>query len=550
MKLNSCSKAPFMRWLCSTQTILAMKLTVILIFFGCLQVSADGFSQKITLSEKNTTFNALFENIKKQSGYTFFYNNKLIKQEGRISIEMEEVSLEDALNRIFKNRPYSYMILNKTVVIKKKIIENEAIPRAEVLAVLPIKGKVVDTEGNPLPGASIIVKGTKYGASTSTSGDFVINAKAGDVLVVRYLGYATREITVTSTTSALNIVLEAQKQDLSEVVVTALGVKRSEKSLGYAVQKIGGDKVQTVKGVDLGTSLTGQVAGLVVKNSTEFNEKPKLELRGEGVLLVIDGVPYGNMTLRDVPADDIESMDLLKGSTASALYGSRADGGVLLITTKKGAAGKGFAVDINSNTMFQLGYLAVPEVQSSYGRGQNGVIDNDYVWGPKLDAGNTARDWNPVTKQFEDNRPLVSVGKDNLKNFMNTGIVTNNNISIAQTGENGSFRIGLNHIYNKGQFPNQKLSMMNLTSGGEIRINDKFKIESHFGLSRRSAPQIWGGGYDNQGYLYQLVMWTGTEYDIRDYKDYWVVPNKTQNWMYTNWYDNPYLIAHLFSFFL
>lgn len=544
MKLNSCSKTPFMRWLCSTQTILAMKLTVILIFFGCLQVSADGFSQKITLSEKNTTFNALFENIKKQSGFTFFYNNKLIKQEGRISIEMEEVSLEDALNQIFKNRPYSYMILNKTVVIKKKIIEKEALPSVEALAFLPIKGKVVDTEGNPLPGASIIVKGTKDGASTSTSGDFVINAKAGDVLVVRYLGYASREITVTSTTSALNIVLEAQKQDLSEVVVTALGVKRSEKSLGYAVQKIGGDKVQTVKGVDLGTSLTGQVAGLVVKNSTEFNEKPKLELRGEGVLLVIDGVPYGNMTLRDVPADDIESMDLLKGSTASALYGSRADGGVLLITTKKGAAGKGFAVDINSNTMFQLGYLAVPEVQSSYGRGQNGVIDNDYVWGPKLDAGNTARDWNPVTKQFEDNRPLVSVGKDNLKNFMNTGIVTNNNISIAQTGENGSFRIGLNHVYNKGQFPNQKLSMMNLTSGGEIRINDKFKIESHFGLSRRAAPQIWGGGYDNQGYLYQLVMWTGTEYDIRDYKDYWVVPNKTQNWMYTNWYDNPYLIAH------
>ncbi|ALL07666.1 hypothetical protein AQ505_20535 [Pedobacter sp. PACM 27299] len=109
-----------------------MKLTVILIFFGCLQVSADGFSQKITLSEKNTTFNALFENIKKQSGYTFFYNNKLIKEEGRISIEMEEVSLEDALNQIFKNRPYSYMILNKTVVIKKKIIEKEASSRGKL----------------------------------------------------------------------------------------------------------------------------------------------------------------------------------------------------------------------------------------------------------------------------------------------------------------------------------------------------------------------------------------------------------------------------------
>jgi TonB-dependent SusC/RagA subfamily outer membrane receptor len=456
MNLNSCSKASFVGRLSSIKILLAMKLTVILLFLGCLQVSADGFSQRITLSEKNSSFNSLFESIKKQSGYTFFYNNKLIKEEGKISVSLRNVTLDEALSQILKDRPFSYMIMNKTVVIKKVEVENRnRLENPE--AWVNIKGKVVDTEGNPLPGASIQVKGTKEGASASASGEFVVNAKAGDVLVVKFLGYVTREVVVTAANVVLNVVMEAQKQELSEIVVTALGIKRSEKSLGYAVQKIGGDKIQTVKGVDLGTSLTGQVAGLVVKNSTEFNGKPRLELRGEDALLVIDGVPYGNMTLRDIPADDIESMDLLKGSTASALYGSRAIGGVLLVTTKKGAAGKGFAVDFNSNTMLQLGYLAVPEVQSSYGRGQNGKIDNDYVWGPKLDVGNTARDWNPATKQFEDNRPLVSVGKDNLKNFMSTGVITNNNISIAQTGENGSFRIGLNHIYNKGQFPNQKL---------------------------------------------------------------------------------------------
>lgn len=544
MNLNSCSKAPFVRWLSSTKILLAMKLTVILLFLGFLQVSADGFSQRITLSEKNTSFNNLFESIKKQSGYTFFYNNKLIKEEGKISVELKNVTLDEALSRILKDRPFSYMIMNKTVVIRKKGVEDKKNGAEQPMVMINVKGKVVDTEGNPLPGASVLVKRTKDGASTNTNGEFVINAKEGDVLVIRSLGYVTKEVIVAASSVMLTIVLETQKQELSEIVVTALGIKRSEKSLGYATQRIGGEKVQTVKGVDLGTSLTGQVAGLVVQNSTEFNAKPKLELRGEDILLVIDGVPYGNMTLRDVPSDDIETMDLMKGSVASALYGSRAKGGALLITTKKGAATKGFSVDFNSNTMLQLGYLAVPKVQSSYGRGQNGQIDNDYVWGPKLDVGNTARDWNPVTKQFEDNRPLVSVGKDNLKNFMETGVIANNNIAIAQTGENGSFRIGLNHIYNKGQFPNQKLNMMNLTSGGEIKINDKVKIEGHLGMSRRSAPQIWGGGYDLQGYLYQLVMWTGTEYDIRDYKDYWVVPNKTQNWMYTNWYDNPYLIAN------
>ncbi|TKC06993.1 SusC/RagA family TonB-linked outer membrane protein [Pedobacter frigoris] len=543
MNLNLCRKVPVFRWLFSSKHLLAMKLAVVLIVIGCLQVSAKGFSQIISLSEKNSTLNNLFESIKKQSGYTFFYNNKLIKQEGRISIELNNVSLEAALDQIFKNRPFSYKIMNNTVVIKKEssmLAKTMSSPAVQI----NIKGKILDRDGSPLSGASVMIKGTTRGTSANASGDFSIDAKEGDILVIKYLGYMTKEILVKAGTTSLDIVLEAELQDLSEVVVTALGVKRSEKALGYAVQKIGGKELQTVKGVDLGTSLTGRVSGLVVKNSTEFNARPTIELRGEGALLVVDGIPYGNLNLRDIPTDDIESIDLLKGSTASALYGSRAKGGVLMITTKKGAAGNGFSVDINSNTMFQLGYLAIPEVQSSYGRGQNGQIDNDYVWGPKLDEGNTARDWNPETKQFEDGRPLVSIGKDNLKNFMNTGIVTNNNIALAQSTENGSFRIGLNHIFQKGQFPNQKLNMMNLTSGGEIKVNDHFKVEGRFGISRGATPQMWGSGYDNQGYLYQMVMWTGTEYDIRDYKDYWIVPNKTQNWMYTNWYDNPYLIAH------
>lgn len=520
-----------------------MKLTVLMLFIGCLQVSAEGFAQRITLSKKYSSYSNIFKAIGKQSGYTFFYNNKILKEAGDISVDIKNATLREALNTIFKDRPFSYMISGKTVVIKKE--DRDVLDLLEsYTSVINVHGTVTDTAGMPLPGASIQIKGSKDATVSGPSGQFAINAKVGDILVIKYIGFLTKEVTVTASAAALKIVLIATKEDLQEVVVTALGIKRSEKSLGYAVQRVGGKEIQTVKGIDLGTSLTGRVAGLVVKNSTEFNAKPVLELRGEPAILVVDGVDYGNLSLRDIPTDDIESIDVLKGPTASALYGAKAKGGVYLITTKKGATGKGFSVDINSNTMLQLGYLAQPEVQSSYGRGQNGKIDNDYVWGPKLDVGNTARDWNPETKQFEDNRPLVSRGKDNLKNFMSTGVVANNNVTVAQTGENGSFKVGVNHIYNKGQFPNQHLNMTNLTTGGEIRINEKFKIESHMGISRSSAPQIWGTGYDNQGYLYQLVMWTGPEYDLRDYKDYWVVPNKTQNWMYTNWYDNPYLIAY------
>ncbi len=519
------------------QIILVMKLTTILLLATLCQVSASVYSQNITLKQKNATIGAIFKSIEKQSDYVFLYDNLELEKAQKINIDVKDMSIFEVLSICFKDQPLSYKIFEKTIVLRKK----DQISYPNFFEV--IRGKVTDETGFPIVGVSILIKGTKIGATTDANGAFSINALKGSTLVISYIGYTTKEITVGDDKS-YNISLQVATNSLTDVVVTALGVKRSEKSLGYAVQKVAGKDLQTVKGVDIGTSLTGRISGLVIKNSTEFNAKPTIELRGESALLVIDGVPYENLTLRDVPTDDIESMDILKGPTASALYGSRAYGGVLLITTKKGAGSKGFSIELNSNTMASLGYLAIPKVQSSYGRGQNGVLDNDYVWGPKLDVGTTATDWNPATKQFEPNRPLVSVGKDNLKNFMNTGLVFNNNISLAQTGDNGSFRIGLNDIYNKGAFPNQNLNMINLTLAGEIKINDKFKLESHVGIGRRWADQIWGGGYGNQGYLYQLVMWTGPEYDVRDYKDYWKVPNKTQNWMYTNWYDNPYLIAY------
>ncbi|WP_205943032.1 SusC/RagA family TonB-linked outer membrane protein [Pedobacter frigidisoli] len=514
-----------------------MKLTTILLLATLCQVSASVYSQNITLKQKNVSINAVFKSIEKQSEYVFLYDNLELSNAQKITIDVKNASIDQVLDLCFKNQALSYKIFEKTIVLRKK----DQLTKPVLFEI--IRGKILDETGLPIIGASILVKGTKIGAVTDVNGNFSINTSNGAVLVVSYIGYEAQEINIGESKN-YTISLKPSENSLNDVVVTALGVKRSEKSLGYAVQRVSGEALNTVKGVDLGTSLTGRVAGLVVKNSTEFNAKPTLELRGETAILVVDGVDYDNLSLRDIPTDDIESIDILKGPTASALYGARALGGVYLITTKKGAAGKGFSVDINSNTMLQLGYLAIPEVQSSYGRGTYGALDNDYVWGPRLDVGNTGRDWNPVTTQYEDGRPLNSVGKDNLRNFMSTGVVANNNITVAQSGENGSFKIGLNHIYNKGQFPNQELNSFNLTSGGEIKVNDKFKIESHFGLSRRSAPQTWGSGYGNQGYLYQIVMWTGTEYDIRDYKDYWKVPNQTQNWLYTNWYDNPYLIAN------
>lgn len=426
-------------------------------------------------------------------------------------------------------------------VTKNTRLHHKKLPAAEIA----VSGHVKDFESSqPLPGVNVIVKGTTIGTTTDANGNYTLTVpKSENVLIFSFIGYATKEETV-GTRTEINISLTDDNQQLNEVIVTALGIKREEKSLGYAVQKVSGNALQTVKGTNVATSLTGRVAGLWVKNSTEFNEAPTLTLRGETPLLVIDGVPYGNMDLSNIPQDDIESVDVLKGPTAAALYGSRGGSGAILVTTKKGTGAKGLTVTVNSNNMFNAGFLMLPDNQKSYSAGLGGVYDpSDYVWGAKLDIGQMANQWNPITKQME-NRELISSGRDNFKDFLVSGMISNNNISVSQTGENGSLRISLNHIYNKGQFPNLKSNAINFSLSGEMKVGEKLTLSSQVGYNRKTAPQISGSGYNAQGYIYTILMWLGPEFDLSQYKDYWLVKDQQQNWHYKAWYDNPYLMAY------
>ncbi|WP_051211046.1 SusC/RagA family TonB-linked outer membrane protein [Runella zeae] len=408
-----------------------------------------------------------------------------------------------------------------------------------------VTGTITDDTGAPLPGVNVVEKGTTNGTLTDANGKFKLTVKgATSVLSISFIGYASQEIVVGSQ-NTLSIQMLTDTKILNEVIVTALGVKREEKSLGYAVQKVAGPAVQTVKGVSVGTSLTGRVAGLWVRNSTEFNQMPAISLRGESPLLVIDGVPYNNISLNNIAQDDIESIDVLKGPTASALYGSRGGSGAIIVTTKKGSANKGLTVTVNTNNMFNAGFLMLPEVQSSYSAGIGGVYDpTDYVWGQKLDIGIKANQWNPITKQMEM-QELTSKGKNNFNDFLVPGLITNNSISVAQTGENGSFRASLTHIYNKGQYPNLQSNNYNFTLSGEMKVGDRFKLSSQMGYNKRNAPQIMGAGYSDQGYMYNILIWMGPEYRLADYKDnYWLIPDVQQNWHYKAWYDNPYFMAN------
>ncbi|WP_257666040.1 SusC/RagA family TonB-linked outer membrane protein [Parapedobacter tibetensis] len=517
-----------------------------------LQQTAKAFSMKKKTPKQKVYFKDFFTSLEQRFNVRINYDAERV---GTLSLETPNVAditkdhLAGTLNKLVAPHQLEVEKVNERFYVVKPVrrihspLSSTEKKNGLGLAQQTIIGVVTDVaSGTPLEGVTIRIRGTATEAATTGDGRYSIgNVGANDVLIFSYLGYRTHEESADGRTT-ISVQLGRLEEMIEEVVVTALGIVREEKSLGYAVQRIGGDQVQQVKGVDVATSLTGKVAGLWIQNSTEFDESPDIRLRGgsSNPLLVIDGVPYGNMSLRQVPPDDIESIDVLKGATASALYGVRGGGGAIIITTKSGGNG----ISVNSNNMFFAGYLTLPEVQTSYSAGVGGSYNSiDYVWGNKLDIGIMEEQWNPETKQMEV-MELASRGKNNFKNFLEPGIVTNNNISFARSGDIGSIRASLTHVYNKGQYPNLKLNRLNANISGKLNLGDKVEIHSNMGYNRSMTPQTTGAGYDDQGYIYQLLMWTGPEYDVTKFRDYWVTPNEKQNWHYTAWYDNPYLIAY------
>lgn len=501
---------------------------------------------QLSISVTNTEIRNVLRQIEKTSDYTFFYSDNFLDLSQKVTIQAQDETIENILNTLFRNTNIAWRINNTQIALSVKQVQQDKLSANTIQQQVTrtISGKIFDENQEPVLGATVVIKGNpSHGTVSDMNGEFVLtNVPENAVLQITYVGLETHEVAVNGRTT-ISVIMKSDTELLEDLVVTALGIKRTEKALGYAVQKVDGDKLATVKTVDMATTLTGQVAGLNIKNRTDFNQAPEITLRGESnPLLVVDGVPYYNITLRDIASDDIESIDVLKGATASALYGARGDKGAIMITTKR-AKEEGLQVTVNSNTMFDAGYIKFPEVQTAYSSGGGGHYGTgDYVWGDKLDIGRTATMYNPVTYEWEE-MPLVSKGKNNLRNFQQLSFITNNNVSVSQKGQYGSIRTSLTHVYNKGQFPNQKLNKFTYTVAGDMKYK-KFSFDGALTYNKRFFPNDFGAGYGGGGYLYNLVVWTGTEIDIRDYKNYWAKENEVQNWMDKNWYDNPYYIAN------
>lgn len=529
-----------------TQILRIMKCTVLLLFLLILQAHAGSVSSqnaRVSITKNSLPLKEFMTEIEKQTDYLFIYSDTEVNVSRKVNVTKGTHRVGDLLGEVLPKNNISYSFSDNYISLhsRKEAPMNVVAPQQDK-NLIKVSGTVVDPVDVPIIGANVKLKGAQgLGTITDVDGNFKLEVPANGVLVISYIGYTQQEVPVRGK-SSLKIQLAEDSEVLDEVVVTALGIKREEKALGYAVQKVGGSKLSTVKPVNIATSLTGKIAGLNVTNSTEFNAAPSLKLRGESPLLVVDGVPYSNISLNDIAADDIESIDVLKGATASALYGARGGSGAIMVTTKKGGA-EGLNVSVNSSTMFNAGYLVLPEVQHGYSTGQGGKYTAaDFVWGDKLDIGRTAVQYDPITHEWRE-MPLVSKGKDNFKNFLETGFVTNNNVSISQKGKYGSFRSSLSHVYNKGQYPNQKLNKITYSVGGDMKFG-KLSFEGGAIYNKRFYPNGEGAGYGGGGYIYNLLVWTGTDYDVRDYKDYWVKKDEQQNWMNDDWYDNPYFLAN------
>lgn len=520
--------------------LLTMRIVFALLVLGIMQAHAtDAYAQKTRLSLNITDAQlvTVLDKIEEETEFFFLYNEKLLDTERKVTITADNQVIDVVLDRLFAGTDVTHTIIDRKIILAPGYLtEVDGTQQARVT------GKVTGTTGDPLPGVTVTVKGKIMGTATDMDGTFSLdNVGPNDVLIFSFIGMKNEEMPVGSQTY-FEVVLEEELIGMDAVIVTALGIRREEKALGYAVQKVAGDAVTTVKGIDVGTSLTGKVAGLMVRNSSEFTAEPQIFLRGESPLIVIDGVPYGNMTLRDVPSDDIEDISVLKGSTASALYGYRGGSGAIMITTKRGGAARGLSVSVNSNSMFSAGFLAIPERQSTYGRVVN-TATNTYVrsgdgaWGAPLE-GQTVIQWDPASKTMTE-MPYIARGKDNFSNFLEQGYILNNNISLAQQSEFGNIRSSVSWVENKGIYPNSQFQKLTYSLGGDMKIN-KFTLSSSVAYNKHTSPNVGFSGYTGYDPMYGLLIWSAPDWDILDYQDYWVVPNEVQNSSYTAGNNNPY----------
>ena len=392
---------------------------------------------------------------------------------------------------------------------------------------ITVTGTVVDEKGESIIGATVQVEGTTNGVITDIDGKYSVRVENDkSTLRFSFVGLVP-VVEQVKGRRIINVVLKSDTEVLDEVVVTALGIKKEKKKLGYAVQDLDAPALTKIPAANTASNLTGKIAGLKVSNSPNLFDTPALLLRGVAPVVVIDGVPVESATFWEVAPEDIESMCVLKGPAAAVLYGQMGQNGVIQITTKK--AKEAVKISVNSSTGFDTGMIANPSYQKKYGTGYQGQyrVGNSTdefwgAWGPELD-GRLLPQWNSPY-DADGNRiaiPWIPRGKDNLKNMLRTGVVTNNNISVETKFDKGDFRISLSEMHQKGVFENTKLNSYTVNMSGGIQFSKKLRFDANINYNKIDSPNFPSVGYGRNSPIYSMILWAGANVDVRDLRNYW-----------------------------
>lgn len=325
------------------QTIKIMKLTSVLLIVACLQVSARGFSQKVTIKETNISLQKVFEEIRRQTGVQFFYADEILSTAKKVSLSVKKESIENVLNICFNDQQLSYSINENTIIVKRKVVTPDIIaPVIEEPVATTVKGKVTDDKGQPLSGVSVYIKGSTTGTTTDADGNYSITVPDGATLVFSYVGFGLIEEKANGRTN-IDILLKPLQISMNEVVVVGYGTQR-KRDLTGSVSSVKGEELSKMPSTNPVSSLQGKVPGLTVANSGQAGASPVVRIRGinstnsASPVYVVDGILHDNIDFLN-PAD-IESIDVLRDPSSIAIYGLRGANGVIAITSKKAARGQ------------------------------------------------------------------------------------------------------------------------------------------------------------------------------------------------------------------
>ncbi len=512
------------------KTLLVMKLTAILLIAACLQVSAKGNAQTISISQRNTSLEKVFKEIHRKTGYQFFYLDDLLQKAKKFDINVKNASIEQVLALCFKDQPLNFTLTEKAITIKRKEEVNASNVHSPPVPI-NVTGIVKDEKGKPLTGASVSIVGQKGGVITDEGGNFTIAVPENAVLSFSYIGYKTVTVPVKGQTF-FDITLEKDVASLSDVVVTAMGISRTKASLGYSVQEVKAEQISKSGNSNLLDAVNGKLSGVQIQNSGgQPGSGTNVIIRGSSSisynnqpLYVIDGIPINNESTGgdgvpsanraiDIDPNTVESLTALKGLAATSLYGIRAARGALIITTKKGKPNtKGFGIEYSfKNSVETVNKLH--KLTDNFTRGANGGYDNTslWSWGPAL-AGNpvfpgatgsgvTLSDLNGDGVPEDVSGTRIPSSKDNYKRFWQKGNTQKHNLSLSGGSDNTTYFVNFSALNQTGIVKAVNYDKYSFLVNLSTRLSSRLRMSTKLNYINTGGNRLRQNGPDPQSGL-------------------------------------------------